>query len=160
MALKIWNIGTANKRIEALEAEVASLQEKLTKAESAVSENTSEAVKAADQLQADLNAANAKLSTMAADLATAQSSATASAKQVEELNAKLATKDEEVKIKVSQQAASVQAALGQPAAPVIPDDATRTDSKPGANGRSELKGIDRLRAGIKAELDKNYPPRN
>lgn len=71
---------------------------------------------------------------------------------IKTLNEKLAAKDGEVKVQVSRQVVATQAALGQPAAPAIPATATTT------TGNGELKGVARLRAGIKTELDKNIPP--
>src|SRR5690349_5090724 len=155
MALKIWNIGTANKRIEELEAENATLKGKISQAESAVGENNSEAVKAAEGLQDSLDTANKSLAQAQSDLATAKASVASKAAEIESLKSKLAAKDEEVKTAAARQALNIQAALGQPSAPVVPDNA-----KPGADSGKPKTGIARIIAAAKADLQKaGYEPR-
>ncbi len=148
MALKIWNIGKANAEIEKLTAEVDSRKQQLSKAESAVSENTSEAVKAADQLEADLATVKQSVATLTKERDDALASSGASAKQISDLQSQLSAKSEEVKIQISRGLQNSQAALGQPAAIAIPEAA-----KPAANGKP-LAGMAKILASAKSDLER------
>ena len=147
--LSFLHIGKANSRITELEAQVATLTKERDDAVSALESNASEVSDSAEKLQTDLELANARISELTNQRDIAVDSIAADAKKIADLQAKLDAKDKEVEVKVSQKAATIQAALGQPAAPVIPEGATRTAT---AQAKEKpLFGLDRVIAAFKAE---------
>ena len=152
MAFKFFRMKEADARIVELEASVASLTKERDAAVAAVGENHTEITVQAEDLKKNLAAS-------VADLATAKQTIGSLETQIESLksmNADLTksieAKGKEVDIKVAAQVATVQAALGSPAAPSAP----ATASAP-----SQLTGMARVRAAAKADLEKaGYVPKN
>jgi hypothetical protein len=144
MAFKFLQVGKANAEIDRLNVELVKVSKERDEAVAAVGENTSEVATQAEQIQADLATAKQTISTITGERDTAAAALVVANAKVAKLEADLAAKDGEVKIKVAQQALTVQAALGQPAAPVIPD-----ASKQGAS----KEGIDPIRAAARKDLE-------
>ncbi len=147
--MAIWHIGTANKRIAELEAEKIAIAKERDEALAALSGNTSEAIKAADQLQADLETAKASIASLTKERDASISAAAAGAKQISDLQTQLASKGGEVAIQVSRQSQQAQAALGQPALIAAPEAAAAP-----AGGRSNLKGMARITSAAAEDLQK------
>jgi chromosome segregation ATPase len=145
MAFKFFRMKEADARIVELEASVASLTKERDAAVAAVGENQSEITVQAEDLQkkltasvADLTAANQTISSLETKLNSLESMNADLTKSIE-------AKGKEVDVKVAAQVATVQAALGSPAAPSAPV----TASAP-----SHLTGMDRVRAAARADLEK------
>lgn len=137
------HIGKANTRIAELETQLASVTKEKDDAVAALESNASEVSDSAEKLQTDLAAANTSISGLKAELATAQAAVAASVTTIADLNAKLKAKDGEVKITVARELQSAQAALGQPAAPAIPESAS--------DPKKPLFGLARVTAAFEAE---------
>ncbi|SRR6266576_403699 len=147
MALNTWNIVTARKQFAELETKLAGVEAENASLKSSIGDNNSEAVKAADGLQAELAAAKVVIAQCKADLTTSCASIASQAAEIEGLKAKLASKDEEVKITVARQVANTTAALGVPPAPAIPQTATASTDT------SKLFGLAKVIACEKAETE-------
>lgn len=151
MPLKIWNIGKANSRIEELEAQNATLIKERDEARTALESNSAEISTGAEQLSADLATAKQTIKSTAEANAKLTEQVAAKDAEIATLKAEVSKLPQKVEVQVASQLATQQAALGQPPIP-----APQTKD---ANGKptTELKGIARVRAGIKAELDKTFP---
>jgi chromosome segregation ATPase len=123
------NVFKANKHIVALDAQIATLtaerdmaRTELATAQAAVAAHDPTIEATAAQLQADLTAAQASLTQAQADLVTAKQSISTLTTERDGLQAKVAA----LPTQVSQQAANITAAQGQPPIAVTP--ATGTGS--------------------------------
>jgi len=149
--MAIWHIGKAKEEIARLEADNARLTKELADATAALESNTSEVGKAAEQMEKDLATAKQTISTLTSERDALTGQLSAKDAEIKGLTEKVASQAEEVKVQVARQVQTTQAALGQPPIPTPPANAT--------NGTSQLKGVARAAAGIKADLDKDLPPR-
>lgn len=150
--MAIWHIGKAQAEIKRLTAENEAFKKQVADMESATAENSSEAVKAAEGLQASLDAANSKIATLEAEVKTTQASLLQMQNAAKDLTAQLAAKDKEVEVKVSQKLASTQAQLGQQ--PPVPPEPEKCK-------KSNKTGRARTLEAARVELQKmGYAPKN
>jgi chromosome segregation ATPase len=145
MAFKFFRMKEADARIVELEASVASLTKERDAAVAAVGENHTEITAQAEVLKKDLAASVADLTTAKQTIGSLETQI----KSLESMNAdqtkSIEAKGKEVDAKVAAQVASVQAALGSPAAPSAPTS---------ASAPAHLTGMDRVRAAARADLEK------
>lgn len=107
---KFFNIGTANKRIEELEAENVLLKEQAKVAE----ENGEQVAKAAEENAAKLTQAEADLSTAKQTISTLTARAEKAEAELKAANEKLANPSAQVIQIASRKAQEITAAQGQP----------------------------------------------
>jgi chromosome segregation ATPase len=135
---RFWNVGKANAEIARLEQQLAAVTKERDEAASAIESNTSEAATAATQLEADLVTARASIATLTTERDAAVKQSAAHVATISDLNAKLAKASEEVPVKVAQQVASTQAALGQPPLPAVPKEAAAATADKEKFGRERV----------------------
>jgi SMC interacting uncharacterized protein involved in chromosome segregation len=155
-AFKFFNIGKANQEIERLNAELTKVSAERDEARAAVEGNNSEAVSAGEELQVKLDMANKSIETITAENAQLKD---ASAKHATELagvkaeletaKATIAGEPERITKAAATKAAEITSAQGQEPIKTSP-----VTSPAGGKENSGLKGIAKVQAAFKAQLDK------
>lgn len=147
--ISIFHLGKANEQIDALTAEASTSREQLKNA----NENISLLEQSAASANAQVTASAATISALQAELATANTTISANASAFVTIKAELATAQAAIadpagviEKRASARAVEIAAAQGVPAI------VTKPGENPAAPAKEKLKGMDAVRAAIRAEI--------
>jgi multidrug resistance efflux pump len=145
--MNIFNIGKANERITALEAELKTAKEKAEQLEKTAGENAAEVEKAAESIKRERDEINGKLDTEVSAHAITKQSLDKATTDLKAAQAEVAALPAKIESEGSKKAQQIMASLGQP-----PIQSKPSENPAASAAKTELKGLDRVKAAFVAQI--------